>query len=131
MSATRARKPAQPRMMRVELRIPDYIDHILEAIERIAEYTAGMDEISFLQNRLVQDATLRNMGIISEAGRNIERVSPAFIAEHHSIPWSTMIAMRNRVSRGDMTINLSLVWKTIRNDLPELEKPIRALRDGT
>jgi len=31
-------------MRRAELRIPDYIVHILEAIERIAQYTAGMDE---------------------------------------------------------------------------------------
>lgn len=117
-------------MKRAELRIPDYISHILEAIERIAEYTAGMDEVSFLQSRLVQDAAIRNIEIIGEAARNIERASPAFIADHHSIPWSTMIAMRNRVSHGYMTINLSLVWKTIRSDLPELEKPIRALRDG-
>ena len=117
-------------MKRAELRIPDYIAHILEAIERIAEYTAGMDEDSFLQNRLVQDAAIRNIEIIGEAARNIERASPAFIAEHHSIPWGIMIAMRNRVSHGYMTINLSLVWKTIQNDLPELEKPIRALHDG-
>jgi hypothetical protein len=36
-------------MKRAELRIPDYIAHILEAINRIAEYTAGMDEDSFLK----------------------------------------------------------------------------------
>jgi len=71
---------------------------------------------------------IRNIEIIGEAARNIERASPAFIAEHPGIPWSTMIATRNRVSHGYMTLNLSLVWKTIRNDLPELEKPIRTLR---
>ena len=116
-------------MKRAELRIPDYIVHILEAINRIAEYTAGMDEDSFLKNRLVQDAAIRNIEVIGEAARNIGRASPAFIAEHHSIPWSTMIAMRNRVSHGYMTINFSLVWKTLQNDLPALAKPIRALRD--
>ena len=89
-------------MKRAELRIPDYIAHILEALERIAQYTAGMDEEGFLQNRLVQDAVIRNIEIIGEAARNIERASPAFIAEHPSIPWSTMIAMRNRVSHGYM-----------------------------
>ncbi|SCC92127.1 conserved hypothetical protein [Thiomonas sp. X19] len=117
-------------MKRAELRIPDYIAHILEAIEPIAEYTAGMDEDGFLHNTLVQDAAIRNIEIIGEAARNIERASPAFIAAHDGIPWSTMMAMRNRVSHGYMTINLSLVWKTIRSDLPELAKPIRALRSG-
>jgi len=116
-------------MKHAELRIPDYISHILEAIERIAEYTAGMDEDGFLRNKLVQDAAIRNIEIIGEAARNIERASTAFTADHRHIPWSAMIAMRNRVSHGYMTINLSLVWKTIRSDLPELGKSIRALRD--
>ena len=28
------------------LRIPDYLGHILQAIERIARYTADLDEVS-------------------------------------------------------------------------------------
>ncbi|OZB70456.1 DUF86 domain-containing protein [Thiomonas sp. 13-64-67] len=117
-------------MKHAELRIPDYIAHILEAIERIAEYTAGMDEDGFLRNKLVQDAAIRNIEVIGEAARNIEKASPGFVAKHHSIPWDAMIAMRNRISHGYMTINFSLVWKTICNDLPALEKPIRALCEG-
>ncbi|CDW92427.1 MULTISPECIES: DUF86 domain-containing protein [unclassified Thiomonas] len=116
-------------MKRAELRIPEYIAHILEAIGRIAQYTEAMDEESFLRNILVQDAVIRNIEVIGEAACNIERASPAFIADHHGTPWSTMIAMRNRVSHGYMTINFSLVWKTLQNDLPALAKPIRALRD--
>jgi len=37
-------------------RIPDYLAHILEAIDRIHRYTSDMDEASFLANELVQDA---------------------------------------------------------------------------
>ena len=40
------------------LRIPDYLCHILNAIERIDRYTADMDEIVFLKNELVQDAVI-------------------------------------------------------------------------
>jgi len=82
-------------MKRAELRIPDYIAHILEAIRRIAEYTEGIDEDGFLCSTLMQDAAIRN----------IERASPAFIANHHGIPWSIMVAMRNRVSHCYMTLN--------------------------
>jgi uncharacterized protein with HEPN domain len=28
-------------------RVPDYLGHILEAIERIQEYVSGMDEMAF------------------------------------------------------------------------------------
>lgn len=30
------------------LRVPDYLGHILKAIERIDRYTADMDEVGFL-----------------------------------------------------------------------------------
>jgi len=42
------------------LRLLDYLDHILESISRIEEYTAGLDKEVFLEIRLVQDAVIRN-----------------------------------------------------------------------
>lgn len=30
--------------MNKALRVPDYLEHMLQALERIARYTAGMDE---------------------------------------------------------------------------------------
>lgn len=110
-----------------ELRVPDYLAHLLEAIDRIADYTATMDEIGFLQSKLVQDAVIRNIEIIGEATRNIERASPEYLSAHPYIPWSAMIAMRNRVAHGYMSIHLPLVWKTIRGDLPALRKAIGKL----
>jgi uncharacterized protein with HEPN domain len=37
---------------------------MLEAIERIEEYVSDMDEMAFLDNRLIQDAVIRNFEII-------------------------------------------------------------------
>lgn len=52
------------------LRVPDYLGHILKAIERIDRYTADMDEVGFLGSELVQDAVIRNIEIIGEASNN-------------------------------------------------------------
>ena len=41
-------------------RLPDYLAHILEAIERIDRYTEDMDELAFLENQMAQDAVVRN-----------------------------------------------------------------------
>ena len=101
-------------------RTPDYIDHILQAIERIHRYTASMDEAAFLGNELVQDAVIRNIEIIGEASNNIQRTDAAFAAQHHDIPWQVMYTMRNRVSHGYHLVDLEIVWKTIRKDLPSL-----------
>jgi hypothetical protein len=46
--------------MNKALRVPDYLGHILEAIERIEAYVSDLDETAFLASRLVQDAVIRN-----------------------------------------------------------------------
>lgn len=69
------------------LRVPDYLGHILKAIERIDRYTVDMDEVAFLSSELVQDAVIRNIEIIGEASNNIQRVAPAFAAQHDEIPY--------------------------------------------
>jgi len=64
-------------------RVRDYVKHIVEAIDRIFEYTEDLDEAGFLANRLVQDAVIRNIGMIGEAAQNIERTAPDFVERHH------------------------------------------------
>lgn len=106
------------------LRVPNYLDHILRAIERIDRYTADMDEAGFLNSELVQDAVIRNIEIIGEASNNIQRVAPEFAAQHEDIPWQVMYAMRNRVSHGYDKVDVEIVWKTIQNDLMDLYEQV-------
>ena len=53
------------------LRIPDYLDHILNAISRIGKYTEGLTEVAFSRDEITQDAVVRNFEIIGEASKNI------------------------------------------------------------
>jgi uncharacterized protein with HEPN domain len=41
-----------------ELRVTDYLQHILDAIERIDSYLAGGDEQAFAQACMAQDAVI-------------------------------------------------------------------------
>ncbi|MEQ1533489.1 MAG: DUF86 domain-containing protein [Sideroxydans sp.] len=109
------------------LRIPDYLGHIVEAIERIHEYVADMEEVAFLEDRKTQDAVIRNFEILGEAARNIERHHTLFAAAHPEVPWSVIYTMRNRVSHGYFKVDLEIVWKTIHTDLNELHAQIRKL----
>jgi len=113
--------------MNKALRVPDYLEHMLQALERIARYTAGMDEQAFMSSELVQDAVLRNIEILGEASKHIQRVAPGFAARHADVPWQVMYTMRNRVSHGYDTVDLEIVWKSIQGDLPLLFKQVQAL----
>lgn len=112
---------------RFRSRIPEYLQHILQAIGRIREYTVALDEHGFMADLRTQDAELRNIEIIGEAARNVERSDPAFTGENPGVPWAVIYAMRNRLSHGYFEVDLEIVWKTIRNDLPPLETRITAL----
>ena len=108
-------------------RILDYIDHMLQASDRIARYVRDMDETDFMQNELVQDGVIRNIEILGEAARNVEKQAPELV-KHSHIPWAAIYAMRNRVSHGYFSVDLELVWKTLKKDLPELVEALRKLR---
>lgn len=109
------------------LRIPDYLEHILEAIERIGLYLADTDEVAFLNDQKTQDAVIRNFEVIGEAAHNIERYHAEFAISHPEVPWTVIYAMRNRVAHGYFRVDLDMVWKTIHADLPELHSQIKRL----
>lgn len=73
----------------------------------------------------------RNLEIIGEAARNVERVSPEFAAAHADVPWEDMYLMRNRVSHGYFSVDAGVIWQTIVRDLPVLKQQIAAIREQT
>lgn len=111
-------------MSRDPQRLPDYLGHILEAIERIQAYVADVDEVGFLSSKLVQDAVIRNLEVIGEASRNIERVHPEFAAAHPELPLALANDMRNALAHGYFKVDLEIVWKTIQSNLPDLRAQI-------
>lgn len=114
-------------MSREDLRVADYLGHMLEAIGRIHEYTGAVGYEDFLRAKVIQDAVLRNIEIIGEAARNIEKAAPQFTAAHSEVPWAVIYTMRNRIAHGYFQVDLEIVWRTVRNDLPRLKLALEQL----
>lgn len=112
-------------MSRDQQRLADYLAHIREAIERIGLYTKNMTETSFMENKLVQDAVVRNLEILGEASNNIEKHHPEFAAGHPELPLTSAYQMRNAVAHGYFKVDFGIVWKTIQSELPALDTQIR------
>lgn len=53
---------------------------------------------------------IRNLEVIGEASRNIERHFPEFAATHPELPLASAYEMRNALAHGYFTIDLSIVW---------------------
>ena len=114
-------------MSRHGQRLPDYLGHIAEAIERIERYTASIDHAAFERDELIQDAVIRNLEVIGEASRNITRDDPDFAAAHPELPLSFAYEMRNVLAHGYFKIDLGIVWRTVQRALPGLREQIAAL----
>jgi uncharacterized protein with HEPN domain len=88
------------------------------------KYTAGLRDDDFLVNELVQDAVVRNIGIVGEAAKQLLDVAPEFSRKHPEIPFAEVYGMRNRVIHGYSSMNPSVVWDSVRDDVPELRRQI-------
>jgi uncharacterized protein with HEPN domain len=95
------------------------LNHILEAIASIEEYTLTISEEKFLSSRLIQDAVLRNLEIIGEASRNI---SPEIKDQYPQVPWRKINGMRNKLIHEYTTVDIKTVWNVLQVELPELKK---------
>lgn len=109
------------------LRLPEYLGHLVQAIDRVHRYVAGMTETSFLQDEKTQDAVIRNFEVIGEASNNIKKYHPDFARQHPEVPLNFAYEMRNALAHGYFKIDFELVWKTIHADLPGLRTQIAAL----
>ena len=70
---------------------------------------------------------IRNLEILGEASRNLTRHHADFVEKYSDVPWEDMYWMRNRISHGYFSINLEVVWKTLEQDLPLLERQVHAI----
>ena len=62
--------------MNAELRVQDFLAHIVQAIVRIQAFSVGLNETSFLADLKTQDAVIRNIEVIGEACSNIRKLAP-------------------------------------------------------
>ena len=111
-------------MNKHEFRAKDYLLHMLEAADRILEYTSGVSEEQFLANQMLQDAVVRNIEIIGEAANNLLEAGPEFAAKYPSIPFAQIYGMRNRVAHGYFAVSTAMVWDSVQVDVPELRQQI-------
>jgi uncharacterized protein with HEPN domain len=100
------------------------IQDILDAIAKIQRYVSGVNFKTFENNEEITDAVVHNLTVIGEAANHI----PSEITDSHpEIPWRQMIDLRNFSVHAYWNLRPSIIWDTIRNDLPPLVAPLSNL----
>lgn len=101
-----------------------YIEHILDCIRKIKEFTSGLSLKDFSVNELVQDAVMRNIEIIGEASNKISSDTKQI---YYEIPWKEIAGMRDKLIHDYLGVDVEVVWRTITEDIPTLEKQIKEI----
>lgn len=105
-----------------------YLAHIMDAMRQIVTYTSGMDEDAFLQNRLVQDAVIRQFEIIGEATKNL---SETFRGKCTIVPWKDLSGFRDKLIHQYFGVDLLTVWRSVVDDVPMLRSELIKLQAVT
>lgn len=108
--------------MREACRDKGRLEHIMEAIMRIEEFTANMTEDSLKANILVKHATAYNIQIIGEA---VYKLSPSFKKSHPDTPWQNIEKMRHILVHDYYQVNEHIMWLVISEDITPLKQQIQ------
>ena len=100
--------------------IADYIEDIIDAMERATDFVKGMTYKKFVQDDKTTFAVVRALEIIGEAVKNIP---DGVRKDYPKMPWKDMAGMRDIVIHEYFGVELKIIWKTVKNKIPKL-KPL-------
>ena len=100
-----------------------YLLHIKECLDDIAEFVRGGRD-SFLNDKLVRNATLRSLQILAESAT---RLSNDIKTHHPEIPWRKIHGFRNILVHDYLGLDYESVWLVIETSLPQLGSVVRKL----
>lgn len=95
-----------------------YIDKIMEDISFIIRNTKDISKEELGQNEVLLDSMMFRLIQISE---NSKKLSDDYKENNSNIPWLAIYGLRNRIVHDYGNVDLSVVFSTLKNDIPELQ----------
>lgn len=102
-----------------------FIEHILDSISAIENFSKSLSKEKLISNRLRQSAIIREIEIIGEAVKNI---SKNLKDKHKEIEWSNISGTRDKMIHHYFGVDLNIVFDIIKKDLPRLKKQIEKIK---
>ncbi len=98
--------------------------HMLDAALEIQQYTQSSTREDLDRDRKLIHSLVRPLEIIGEAASQVSKELREGVPE---IPWPVIIGMRNRLIHAYFSVNLDIVWRTSKDDIPPLITELKRL----
>jgi uncharacterized protein with HEPN domain len=102
------------------------LKHMLEAAREAMEAIKGRSRGDLAKNHIWTLGLVKCIEIIGEAAA---RLSAETKTKYPQIPWTQIIAMRNRLVHVYFEVDLEQVWKALAEDLPPLVEQLEKVLD--
>lgn len=111
--------------------IHDKLDEIKESIKLIQEWSKDVksaDDFMLSPTKYMAfNACVMRLQVIGEHVGKLLKLEEKPLKNYPQIPWQAIYGMRNMISHEYANVDEVIVYDTIRNGLPELEKVIEDL----
>ena len=104
-----------------------YLTDILNSIDNIQSYTAGLSYDELTEDQRTLDAVTHNLLIIGEAAKHIP---DTLRQDYPHIPWKAIAGMRDIIAHTYFRINTRIVWNVVQQDLEPLKTCIKQIQQN-
>lgn len=98
------------------------IQKIIGYIDDVEQYTIGLQAKDFLDDKKTITACAFT---VSQIGELVKEITDETIKKYGNIPWNSIKGMRNRIVHDYENVDLSVLWGTIKESLPELKDKLK------
>lgn len=97
------------------LRSSGFLQDILVSARLAISYLERTSVEEFAKDVQLQDSVVRRLEIVGEAASHIAEEAASELPE---LPWRKMVDMRNFTIHQYWDVDVSIVWETVKKDLP-------------
>ncbi len=98
------------------------IQKIIVYIDDVEQYIYGIQAKDFLDDKKTISACAFT---VSQIGELVKEISDETVSKYNFIPWSSIRGMRNKIVHDYENVDLSVLWGTIKESLPELKNKLK------